>query len=61
MCKARKNIQATDKKTMGKWVKQNGVRNFMHLDTHDVTYTPPNTTQSLGSEGRMWCERLNQD
>ena len=66
MSKARKNIQATDKKTMEKWVKQIGIRNFVYLDTHDVTYTPPNTKLNLlGVKGecgvREWIRIKNTE
>lgn len=66
MFRARKNIQATDKKIMEKWVKQIGIRNFMYLDTHDVTYTPPNTKLNLlGVKGecgvREWIRIKNTE
>lgn len=56
MCKAIKNIQATDKKTMEKWVKKIGIINFMYLDTHDVSYTLPTLNLIFGSEGRTQWE-----
>lgn len=66
MCKAIKNIQATDKKTMEKWVKKIGIINFMYLDTHDVSYTPPNTKLNLlgvkGERGvREWIRIKNTE
>lgn len=66
MCKAIKNIQATDKKTMEKWVKKIGIINFMYLDTHDVSYTAPNTKLNLlgvkGERGvREWIRIKNTE
>lgn len=66
MCKAIKNIQATDNKTMEKWVKKIGIINFMYLDTHDVSYTPPNTKLNLlgvkGERGvREWIRIKNTE
>ena len=66
MCKAIKNIQATDKKTMEKWVKKIGIINFMYLDTHDVSYTTPNTKLNLlgvkGERGvREWIRIKNTE
>lgn len=66
MCKAIKNIQATDKKTMEKWVKKIGIINFLYLDTHDVSYTPPNTKLNLlgvkGERGvREWIRIKNTE
>lgn len=66
MCKAIKNIQATDNKTMEKWVKKIGIINFMYLDTHDVSYNPPNTKLNLlgvkGERGvREWIRIKNTE
>lgn len=41
MCKAIKNMQATDKKTMEKWVKKIGIINFLYLDTQCFLHPPP--------------------
>lgn len=62
MFMARKNKQATDKKTMEKWVKQNGIRISMYLDKHDFTYTLPGTALCiLGVTGEDGCGNMNQN